>query len=384
MRRKRKKQNRVLILLFCILIFGFTIATFVAPKREFSERENVALAQRPQVSAEAVFSGQFSKDYESYLTDQFVMRDAWIGLKTAVERLTGKQDINDVYFAEDDYLIEKHTNVFTAQLAQQNIMHLANFTKQMEATYGEGHVSAMIVPNAVEVLEEKLPYLAAPYDESEYLAQVKNALSPTVWFDSEAVLKEHKDKKLYYRTDHHWTTEAAFLVYESWAKAFGLNPLTENDYVKETVTEDFKGTIEAKVGGDIKGEPITIWKEKDAAKYTITYGTGENRRQSEDLYERSYLEKRDKYAVYFGGNHPVAEVDVENDSERKLLVIKDSYAHCFLPFTFHDFSEVDFVDIRYFNESLKAYMEKNEYTDVLFLYNASGFASDASLAKLNM
>ena len=77
------------------------------------------------------------------------------------------------------------------------------------------------------------------------------------------------------------------------------------------------------------------------------------------------------------------EADIQNENERRLLVIKDSYAHCFLPFTFHDFGEVDFVDLRYFNESLKELLESKEYTDILFLYNASGFAEDPSVAKLN-
>ncbi|MFQ9395368.1 MAG: hypothetical protein ACLR2E_16580 [Lachnospiraceae bacterium] len=43
---------------------------------------------------------------------------------------------------------------------------------------------------------------------------------------------------------------------------------------------------------------------------------------------------------------------------------------------------MDFIDIRYFNESLKNYLETSDYTDLLFLYNASGFAEDVSLAKL--
>ena len=62
--------------------------------------------------------------------------------------------------------------------------------------------------------------------------------------------------------------------------------------------------------------------------------------------------------------------------------MQDSYAHCFIPFTLHDFKEVDFVDLRYYSESLKEYMEKGDYTDVLFLYNAAGFAEDNSLIKL--
>ena len=114
--------------------------------------------------------------------------------------------------------------------------------------------------------------------------------------------------------------------------------------------------------------------------YTLDYNNGQ--KSSDDLYDRSYLEGKDKYSVFFGGNQPVIRASIKNNSARKLLVIKDSYAHCFLPFTFEDFSEVDFIDIRYFNESLKNYLETSDYTDLLFLYNASGFAEDVSLAKL--
>ncbi|MEI3139467.1 MAG: hypothetical protein V8T31_08055 [Lachnospiraceae bacterium] len=39
------------------------------------------------------------------------------------------------------------------------------------------------------------------------------------------------------------------------------------------------------------------------------------------------------------------------------------------------------MDLRYFNDNGKLY-EKKEYTDILVLYNAAGFAEDASVAKL--
>ncbi len=47
-----------------------------------------------------------------------------------------------------------------------------------------------------------------------------------------------------------------------------------------------------------------------------------------------------------------------------------------------DFSQIDIVDLRYFNENLGDYMKEKEYTDILVLYNAAGFAEDASVAKL--
>lgn len=377
---KNKRQNIAIILLFLFLIFGMTIVNLLTPAKEFSDRENRTLAQMPELSPDSYFSGEFAKDYESYITDQFMFRDQWIGIKTAVERAAFKQESNDIYFAEDGYLIEKHTGSFTSETAERNISYLADFMREMKERYGDGHVKAIVAPNAVDILKDKLPPFASPYDESLYLKKIGEALPEGCWFDSEAVLKEHAEEELYYRTDHHWKTLAAYYVYEAWAKEVGLAPLPLSEYERETVTEKFQGTIEAKVGGDVGYDSIEIFRAKEEPAYSLVY----NRKETKtDLYNWDALETKDKYTLYFGGNQPVVEGTIENDSDRRLLVIKDSYAHCFLPFTFHDFSQVDFVDLRYFNESLRAYMEEKDYTDILFLYNASGFAEDPNVARLS-
>lgn len=377
---KNKRQNIAIILLFLFLIFGMTIVNLLTPAKEFSDRENRTLAQMPELSPDSYFSGEFAKDYESYITDQFMFRHQWIGIKTAVERAAFKQESNDIYFAEDGYLIEKHTGSFTSETAERNISYLADFMREMKERYGDGHVKAIVAPNAVDILKDKLPPFASPYDESLYLKKIGEALPEGCWFDSEAVLKEHAEEELYYRTDHHWKTLAAYYVYEAWAKEVGLAPLPLSEYERETVTEKFQGTIEAKVGGDVGYDSIEIFRAKEEPAYSLVY----NRKETKtDLYNWDALETKDKYTLYFGGNQPVVEGTIENDSDRRLLVIKDSYAHCLLPFTFHDFSQVDFVDLRYFNESLRAYMEEKDYTDILFLYNASGFAEDPNVARLS-
>ena len=76
------------------------------------------------------------------------------------------------------------------------------------------------------------------------------------------------------------------------------------------------------------------------------------------------------------------EAKTEAKTDRKLLIIKDSYANCFLSFAMQDFSQIDIVDLRYFNENLGDYMKDKDYTDICVLYNAAGFAEDASVAKL--
>ncbi len=374
-----KKQNVVIILLFLLLIFGMTVLNLFSPVREFSDRENRTLQQFPKLSVESYFEGSFSKDYESYITDQFIWRDRWIGMKTAVERSSFKQESKGIYFAKDGYLIEKHEGCFTTDTAKNNLSYLADFMEKVSEEYEKDHVTALVVPNAVEILEEKLPPYAVKGEEGDYLAELQRVLPQGTWFDSEAVLKDHKEETLYYKTDHHWKTLAAFYVYEAWAKEQGLTPLTLEDYEVKTVTEKFQGTIESKVGGDVGMDSIQIFKPHQEQSYHLLYNQKETK---EEIYDWKALDTKDKYGVFFGGNQPVVECSIENDSNRRLLVIKDSYAHCFLPFAFHDFEEVDFVDLRYFNESLQQFREKKDYTDILFLYNVSGFAEDPNVAKL--
>ena len=377
-----RKQSWNIVTIFLLLIFGFAVASLLKPDGEFSENENRSLAQRPAFTWEKLLSGAFSQEYEEYLTDQFLLRDQWIGLKTQVERLTFRQEINDIYFAEDDYLIEKHTGTFETDQAQANITFLASFFKQLSETYDSSHLTVMVVPNAVDILRDKLPSFASPYDEENYLAQIQAALPAGVWFDASSVLRQHSDEPVYYRTDHHWKTLGAFYSFRQWAEDKMLGQVQEKDYTIETVTDSFEGTIASKVGTKVVPDTIELYLPKEEVPYLLTYNRSDDVRSS--VYQMQALDTKDKYGVYYGGNYGLVEASMQSDTGRRLLVIKDSYAHCFVPFTMQLFDEVDMLDLRYFNQSLSEYMEEGAYTDILFLYNASGFAEDTSLAKLLM
>ena len=64
---------------------------------------------------------------------------------------------------------------------------------------------------------------------------------------------------------------------------------------------------------------------------------------------------------------------------RRLLVLKDSYANCFLPFLAPYYREIVVVDPRYYYDDLAMLVETEEITDVLYLYNANTFFQDTSL-----
>lgn len=378
--KKKKWQPYITVIIFCLLIFGFTAATIMKPAAEFSETENRVLAQAPEVKAETILDGGFEEAYEEYLTDQFIGRDRWILLKTSVERLLFKRESKDIYFAKDNYLIEKHTGVFAAQTAQRNIGTLAAFAKRYEEQFEPGHLSVLIVPNAVDILENKLPPFAESGEGRAYLEQLSDILPQDVWIDADSVLRGHRKEEIYYRTDHHWKTLAAFYVYQEWAKERGFFVPELDDYEIDTVTDCFEGTVQSKLGIHTSKDAIELFFPKEETRYIV--GKNNSEETADSLYDFSALDTKDKYAVYFGGNEPFLKIRTEADNGRKILVIKDSYANCFIPFMLGEFREIDVIDLRYTNQKLSELIAEGGYTDLLILYNASGFAEDRNITKL--
>ena len=98
------------------------------------------------------------------------------------------------------------------------------------------------------------------------------------------------------------------------------------------------------------------------------------------MYNAEALDAKDHYAVFFGGNYPRVDITTTADTERCLLVFKDSYANCMIQFLYPYFDHITMVDPRYYYDNVEQIISSEAITDVLFLYNLDTFLSDASLA----
>lgn len=88
-RRGRHNQQVVFMAWVGLLIF-FGLLFQVWPKEAESKDEKRALAQRPPFSFSSYFDGSYGKGVEAYYSDQFPMRDQFIGLNRVVKSvLTG-------------------------------------------------------------------------------------------------------------------------------------------------------------------------------------------------------------------------------------------------------------------------------------------------------
>lgn len=369
-------KKKALTFSFLGLLGALTVCNLIWPERDFSENENRYLAKFPEFSADSILDGSFNKGFENYITDQFLLRDQWVGLKSFSEQVMQKKDSGGVYFAKDHYLIETFQSVDQKRY-EQNLKFVSEFTKKMEE---QGvNTQTMLIPTAASILEDKLPSHHPDVDQSSLLMQAKKEV-PNV-LDMTSVLKQHSDEQIYYRTDHHWTSLGAYYVYQEWLKEKEIEPHEQSFYEISTLTNDFLGTTYSKVGFyPYQPDRLISYYPKNIGEITIDYNNGKE--ISHDFYTRSYLKQKDKYSVYLNGNQPVTTIQTGNHNGKKLLLIKDSYANTFAQFAIGDFEEVSLIDLRYFKQPVSEFVSQQGITDVLILYNLKGFTEDANLFSL--
>ena len=94
------------------------------------------------------------------------------------------------------------------------------------------------------------------------------------------------------------------------------------------------------------------------------------------------MKRKNKYEVFLGGNHPVVDIKTTSESDKTLLLIKDSYANSFVQFLTPYYKSIIIVDPRYYYEDIDKLIEENNVSELLYLYNADTFFDDSSLASV--
>lgn len=374
------KLNSIIISVGFVTIIGsVSLISIFKKDTVFSENENRFLMEKPDFTLQNIFSGKFGDDYETYLTDQFIGRNQWIGIKTITEMLIGKNDINSVYLADDNYLIDMNNDV-DEEKGKQNADRLSEFVKTYSRLLGENSVKVMLVPTASSILTDKLPANAQTFNQTDFIQYVYNEIGQNNAINVNGVLSEHADEYIYYRTDHHWTSLGAYYAFFTWCSEQNIE-IDEKDYIKECVADDFAGTVYSKIHYAKKLDEIYVYNRENSSDFKVYYEDLETFENG--LYEYDRLDTKDKYSFFLDGNHSIVRIESGNNNGKKLLVIKDSYAHCFVPLIADQYEEIVMIDLRYYKDSISRLTAEEEITDVLVLYNAINFIDDNNFLLLS-
>lgn len=312
-------------------------------------------------------------DFETYLTDQFVLRDRWIAAKAMAERLSGKGENNGIYLCDKETLIPRFDRPDPDKVAN-NLDYVNKLVENVDIP-----VYFSLIPGKVSVWADRLPDGAPNASEGDILAQAQSS-TQAHWVDMAAALEAHREEEIYYRLDHHWTSLGAYYGYAALMEAMGLEAVPLSEYEKTTVSTDFKGTTYSSSGVRwMAPDSIDIYVPEEGITVTAWNGI-----QPEEgtLYDWSKLEVKDKYSFFLGGNKPLAVVKGPRADGPKVLVIRDSYSDSLAPFLTADCSEVHLFDPRYNKTPVSQYVAENDIDQVLVLYSVANFVTDSNLFVL--
>lgn len=356
-----------------VLLAALTLADLFNPVQVFSQLENRYLAQRPAWSLSRILSGESMRSYESYVEDQFLWRESWMETKAWAEALLGRTENNGVVFGLDGWLFKKRI-ALTEQL-DKNLEAL----RQFAAHAGRVPVSFLLAPSSDAVLTDKVPQGLYNLDQADLIAGVYEQLSPAgiAGLDVLTVLRQSLEPYLYYRTDHHWTTQGAYTAYLAWCGAQGIAPVAPDPEAAHLVT-DFSGTLAAAA----KRQQLLL---DEILYYDMPHASLwlDGVRQ-ESLYDLSRADGRDKYGLFLYNNPGrLTLTSTHSQAEAKtLLVFKDSYANAFLPFLTAHFQTIEVVDVRQYNGRVSELLAQGDWDVVLLLYHVDSLLEETGLLKL--
>ena len=375
--RKGKKKAYFYDLLTRIFLGAVAVifvVNLIVPARKFSPDENRNLAQMPKISAASFANGDFFRDFNSYESDQFVGRDIWMNIRSLGTMILGNRESENVYFGKDGYLLSKPV-VPDSKTVNATETAINDFSGR----HSDLNMNLLMIPDAASILTDKLPRNAPAEDQISDIRGFENNLDSKIQIiDAIGVMQKNKDQKIYYKTDHHWTSLGAYEVFLGAANQLGIDtPITDNTIY--TVSDSFQGTLASRSGRHTSRDSIEIYQPDGTdVEYYVTYpDTGE---KSTSMFMSDKLKEKDQYQVFFGGNHPLVEIRTTANNGRNLLVFKDSYANSFMQFLYPYFQSIIMVDPRYYYDDIEAAITSYGITDVLFLYSADTLLADTNLA----
>ena len=377
-------KNKIFFTIFIIFWLIIIILNFVSEKETFSEQENKVLASFPKFSFKELIQGNYQKDLDEYINEHFIFRNNWLKVNSTAQTVLGKTENNGVYIGKDGYLFEK------IDYNKKSIDNINMITNKVEAFAKENNNNSnnnsnnniptyfCIIPNSIYINKDKLPKYAKADNQKTIISDVYSKMNDTKTINVVDILNRNKKDYIYFKTDHHMTSNGAYLVYLEICKNMKIEPVI--DYEKEIIANDFLGTFDSKAQiVNQQKDYIEIYKSKNNENIQEVIYDNETTKL---LYNKEYLDKKDKYSYFLNGNNARVVVKTNNKNNKKLLIIKDSYSHIMAQFLCQNFEEIHFIDLRYYKKSISEYAKENGITTNLIMYNFSNIISDINLRVL--
>jgi hypothetical protein len=332
---------------------------------------------------------------ESYTTELLVLQSMIVEWANSYENFIGW---NISSFEEYNSVVELSDGYLTSYVSKQDT------SQQYEAL---AELNDFCQDGGIDFLYVQAPYKISEYDDTDVSGTVdfSNQNADELleqlddvgidYYDIRETIHENNlyNHDLFYRTDHHWLTTTGLwaaqniLAYcnENYGWNADLSLLDANQFDYVTYEDWFLGS---------KGKKMTLSRcqPDDFTLLYPKYNTGFHYYVPTEeidtigdysvVYDMSQIDECDYYNKnpYGGcnyGDQPLIQIENQLTADNhKILIISDSFSDCMISCLALAEKNVDSIDLRYFDGSLKAYIEESPPDIVMVMYNAGSVGGD--------
>lgn len=328
----------------------------------------VSLGMSPQTSSRNT-SASFLEKADARLTAALPVRELFLKTLSNGVVATGGNRIGDVYLT-NDRLLECPQSLDTAAMTAS-----ADAIDQFYQKY-QIPTTVIAVPPAGEFyasdLLDGMSYpLQMPAIESFYQA----IDSPIRKIDVYHVLFTATEDYIYYRTDEKWSCYGAYCVYRNAIQRMGFAPISYDQYVI-THAGTFRGNLyDSCLYDRVTPDMIDVYSDEDGSKVTdMTAYPANGEPEQRELYQMQPDGTADLNTFYLGEPCEKLVIRTNLNNQKKLLLFKDDYADCMVPFLLQHYSEICILDVTQMEHGLSELADVSDYTQVLILCDADTFA----------
>ena len=348
-----KKQHAFVILL---LWGGLTAFAWFSPAKAISDSERRPLAQMPAITLDSIGSGKFMKDFETYSLDQFPLRDSFRTVKSLFHRyVLAQKDNNDIYLYNGYAAKQEYP------LNSDSVNHaLERFNHIYEKYLTDSDIYMAVVPDKGYYLAEDAGQLAMDYEA--LFDRVKTGMPWANHIDLTGSLSGTD----YYRTDTHWRQEQLLDAASVLCETMGVTAPRTEDYTVTALERPFYGVYYGQTALPMEPETLYLMESKLLSDCTVyDHETG----KTGSVYDLTKLDSQDLYDVYLSGARAMLTIETGANTQRELIVFRDSFGSSMVPLLVQDYARVTLVDTRYISSDLLDQFIDFHGQDVLFLYS---------------
>lgn len=308
----------------------------------------------------------FREKIDRNLSAQMPFRDFLVSAVTDSISAAGGKQVGDVYLA-NDRLLERPESLDEDALSET--------ASQLNLFYATYQIPMMVaaVPSVGEFyaadLLEGISYPSQLPEIDTFYGKINSAVRK---IDIYHVLFTGTDDYIYNRTDPRWTGYGAYCVYRNMIRKMGFAPISYDQY-SVTHAKSYRGSLyDACLYQKVTPDILEIYQCSSGAEVTsLTAYNSDGTTEERQMY--TWEDSSDPYAFYLGEDCEKLSLKTNVENQKKLLLLKDSYADCMVPFLMQHYSEICILDVTKLKHSVPELTDVSEYSQILVLCDADTY-----------